>query len=123
MTRAVLEGVALSFADCLDCLKQAGTRIERLAAIGGGARSDLWLQIMADAMNVRVERTAGAETGPAFGAARLARMAATGESAADVCKKPAAETGFDPDAGNHAEWRARLDRFRALYRAVKGVRK
>ena len=36
MTRAILEGVALSFADCLDCLRAAGTRVERLSAIGGG---------------------------------------------------------------------------------------
>ena len=121
MTRAVLEGVALSFADCLDCLKQAGTKIERMAAIGGGARSDLWLQMIADALNVRVERYAGAETGPAFGAARLARMAATGEDAADVCGKPDVEIAFDPDAGRHAAWQERLQTFRALYRATKDL--
>jgi len=121
MTRAVLEGVALSFSDCLDCLKQAGTAIDRMAAIGGGARSNLWLQMLADALNVRVERYAGAETGPAFGAARLARMAATGESAADICSKPDVEIAFDPDAGRHAAWQSRLETFRALYRATKDL--
>ncbi|HMB47466.1 MAG TPA: FGGY-family carbohydrate kinase, partial [Afifellaceae bacterium] len=119
LTRAVLEGVVLSFADCLDCLKRAGTDTRRMAAIGGGARSDLWLRMLADALNVRVERYAGAETGPAFGAARLARMAATGENAADVCAKPDVEIAFDPDAGKHAAWQERMETFRALYRATK----
>ncbi len=121
MTRAVLEGVALSFADCLDCLERAGTEFATLAAIGGGARSGLWLQMMADALNVRVERTAGAETGPAFGAARLAIMAASGTDAADICAKPDVEQAFEPDRESHAAWRARLERFRGLYSAVKTV--
>jgi xylulokinase len=122
MTRAVLEGVALSFADCLDCLKQAGTRIESLAAIGGGARSDLWLRMMADAMNVRVQRTTGAETGPAFGAARLAIMAATGNSASGVCTKPSVESQFEPDARRHSAWQSQLEQFRTLYQATKEFR-
>jgi len=122
MTRAVMEGCTLSFADCLDCVEQAGSPINRLAAIGGGARSDLWLQMLADALNVRVERYAGAETGPAFGAARLARMAATGEGTADVCTKPDVEIAFEPDTARHAAWQERLVTFRSLYRAVKELR-
>ncbi|HSM42862.1 MAG TPA: xylulokinase [Afifellaceae bacterium] len=122
MTRAVMEGCTLSFADCLDCVERAGSRIDRLAAIGGGARSDLGLQMLADALNVRVERYAGAETGPAFGAARLARMAATGEGTADVCTKPDVEIAFEPDAGRHAAWQERLVTFRSLYRAVRELR-
>jgi xylulokinase len=121
LTRSVMEGCTLSFADCLDCLKRAGSEIDRLAAIGGGARSDLWLQMLADALNVRVERYAGAETGPAFGAARLARMAATGENAAEVCTKPDVEIAFEPDAARHTAWQERLGTFRALYRAVKDL--
>jgi xylulokinase len=122
MTRAVMEGCTLSFADCLDCVEQAGSSIERLAAIGGGARSDLWLQMLADALNVRVERYAGAECGPAFGAARLARMAATGESTAEVCTKPDVEIAFEPDTGRHAAWQERLVTFRALYRTTMDIR-
>lgn len=122
MTQAVMEGCTLSFADCLDCVARAGSRIDRLAAIGGGARSDLWLQMLADALNVRVERYTGAETGPAFGAARLARMAATGENMAEVCTKPAVEIAFEPDASRHEAWKERLVTFRALYKAVKEIR-
>jgi xylulokinase len=123
MTRAVMEGCTLSFADCLDCVERAGSRIDRLVAIGGGARSDLWLQMLSDALSVRVERYAGAETGPAFGAARLARMAATGERTADVCVKPVVEIAFEPDAGRHAAWQERLVSFRELYGAVKDLPK
>lgn len=122
MTRAVLEGVALSFADCLECLRNGGTAIDRLLAIGGGARSDVWLRMMADAMNVRIERADGAETGPAFGAARIARLAATGDSVEEVCRKPESRAGFEPNAERHGAWRDRLNLFRATYKAERGLR-
>jgi sugar (pentulose or hexulose) kinase len=48
-------------------------------------------------------------------------MAATGESAADVCGKPDVEIAFDPDACRHAAWQERLQTFRALYRATKDL--
>ncbi len=122
MTRAVLEGVALSFADCMDHMSGGGTGIERLFAIGGGARSDLWLQMIADAMNVRIARSDGAETGPAFGAARLARLAVSGENADTVCRKPETRAGFEPNPERHDAWQDRLDRFRATYQAERALR-
>ena len=122
MTRAVLEGVALTFADCLDCLHDGGTRIKRLFAIGGGTRSDLWLQMIANALNVPVERTDGADKGPAFGAARLALLAATGESTDTVCLKPKTKARFEPVTDRHGAWRERLNLFRATYRAEKALR-
>jgi sugar (pentulose or hexulose) kinase len=73
--RAVLEGVAFALADGGEALDRAGARIERLWAIGGGARSLLWLRILASALDRTLLVGAGAELGPAFGAARLARRA------------------------------------------------
>jgi xylulokinase len=43
-TRAVLEGVAFALRDCRDALAATGTRIDSLVAVGGGSRSDYWLQ-------------------------------------------------------------------------------
>ncbi|WP_256124456.1 xylulokinase, partial [Endobacter medicaginis] len=80
MTQGVLEGVAFAFRDCLDALSSAGTRVERAWAVGGGARSRLWLQIVADVLGLPIDVPDGAEIGGAFGAARLA-ICAAGEGA------------------------------------------
>ena len=47
LTHAVLDGVAFAFRDCLEALKAAGTSVERVTAVGGGSRSELWLKIIA----------------------------------------------------------------------------
>ncbi|TWJ06651.1 xylulokinase [Altererythrobacter ishigakiensis] len=94
---AVLEGVAFAHADGLAVLREAGTRVERLSVIGGGSRSRFWGRILASALNVRLDYLEGGDVGPAMGAAHLARMAATSEAPADVCKRPEIRETIDPD--------------------------
>ena len=118
MTRAVLEGVAYSCALARDAMASAGTELARVGAIGGGARSDLFLQVIADALDVTIERYAGAEAGAALGAARLAMMA-DGASVADVALKPEVESVFEPRAAEGERHGARRARFRRLYEALK----
>nr|WP_321986068.1 xylulokinase [uncultured Lichenicoccus sp.] len=120
VVRAVLEGVAYSLADALACLTQAGTTIEAAAIVGGGARSAFWTRIIADVIGVPVIRYAGGETGPAFGAARLARLAVTGEEAALVCTTPPLLDRTMPDLARHARHGVALGRFRSLYAALRG---
>lgn len=69
MMRAVLEGVALNLLICLDAFRESGLKTETIDAIGGGAASDLWLQIMADAWGVNVRRRSVVEEGNSLGAA------------------------------------------------------
>lgn len=88
LTQAVLEGVAFAFRDGKAAMQQGGARLTEAMAIGGGARSSLWLQILADVLDMALTRSAGADVGGAFGAARLARLAVTGEDARDVCASP-----------------------------------
>ena len=71
MTLAVLEGVAFAFRDGIDTLRGAGLSIPRLVAIGGGARSVTWLRILTTVLECKIVRPAGAELGPALGAALL----------------------------------------------------
>ena len=73
--RAVLEGVAFAFADGQSVLKAAGTRIEHVSVIGGGARSALWGKMLASILDTPLTYRDGGEVGPAFGAARLAQIA------------------------------------------------
>ena len=77
LARAVLEGVAFALADGQDALRAAGTAIGSVSVIGGGARSRFWGRILASALDRPLHYHAGAEVGPAFGAARLARLAVT----------------------------------------------
>ena len=88
LTRAVMEGVAFTLADARECLEAAGDAFGAIGLIGGGARSALWTRMIAAALNREILRYRGGETGPAFGAARLARMAATGEAPEAVAKPP-----------------------------------
>ena len=55
MVQAVLEGVAFAFADCRDALAAAGTRIEAADVIGGGSRSLLWIEILANVLGVPLQ--------------------------------------------------------------------
>jgi xylulokinase len=119
VARAAMEGVALTLADARDSLSAAGARFERVALIGGGAKSALWTRMIAAATGVEVVRVRGGETGPALGAARLARMAATGEPPEAVCEKPEIADVTAPDADLAAQFAKQRERFAELYRAVK----
>ena len=72
---AALEGVAFSFADARDALAAGGTRIASAGIVGGGARSAFWTRLIASVLGVPLRVYAGGARGPAFGAARLARLA------------------------------------------------
>src|SRR5580693_5483290 len=119
VARAVMEGVALTLVDARDSLAAAGAVIERVGLIGGGANSALWTRMIAAATGFTVVRMKGGETGPAYGAARLARMAASGESAETVCVKPEIADVTEPDPKLAELFARQRERFKALYAAVK----
>ena len=117
----MLEGVAFAHADGLAALRAAGTRVDTLSVIGGGARSRYWGTILAAALDVRLEYLDGGEVGPALGAAKLAMMAQTGASAAQACTKPAVLDTIEPDAALAARLTPRLERFRRAYAAIRDI--
>jgi xylulokinase len=119
LVKAVLEGVAFSFADAKHSLEQAGTRLTSAGLIGGGSRSPFWARIFASVLNIPLIRYEGGDKGPAFGAARLARLAVTGEPPETVCSKPAAVETVFPDLQLVEAYAPRVDAFRSLYRALK----
>lgn len=121
MTQAVLEGVAFSFRDCLDALTASGTRITEADVIGGGSRSREWVTLIASVLGIPLHLLAEGEYGGAFGAARLARLAATGEAPEAVCTKPARLATVLPDPALTAALEARLAQYRALYPALSGA--
>ena len=120
LSRAVLEAVAFTFADAVESFGDSMTSQESLLAIGGGTRSDLLLQWIAEATGKRIGRAEAAEAGPAWGAARLAACGAGALSLADLGEVPEVRHWFDPAPAPALH--DRLRRFRALYRAVKDLR-
>jgi xylulokinase len=118
-SRAVMEGVAFTLADARACLNAAGDDFAQVGLIGGGAKSALWTRMIAAALDRPVVRFRGGEAGPAFGAARLARLAATGQAPEDVCKPPEIADVTAPDRDLVAAFAKGRERFASLYRALK----
>jgi xylulokinase len=114
LTQAVLEGVAFSLRDCLDALSASGTRIEAADVIGGGSRSRAWIAIIAAVLGIPLHRLADGEHSSAFGAARLARMAVTGEAPDAVCTPPVRAETVVPDAALAAAYAGRVAQYRGL---------
>lgn len=105
MTQAVLEGVAFAFRDGKTVLEAGGMPIDGAMVIGGGARSNLWLSILADVLDMPLRRYRQAEAGAAFGAARLARLAGSGEDPRAICGPPSVDAEiFTPDPGRVAAY-------------------
>lgn len=118
---AVLEGVAFAHADGLDALREAGTRVEELAVIGGGSRSAYWGRILAAALDVRLAYLDGGDVGPALGAAKLAQMAVSRASAAEVCTRPPIDRTIAPDAELAERLAPKLEKFRRAYAAINDI--
>jgi xylulokinase len=123
LVRAVLEGVAFGLADSLDLLRALGVEAATARASGGGARSHLWLRIVASALGVPLELTES-EEGSAFGAALLGGVAggvfADVDDAVDRCVRV---TGtIEPDPAWRESYGDAHQRYRALYPALRAVR-
>ncbi len=119
LARAALEGVAFALADGQAALLASGTRIGRVSVIGGGARSRLWGGIVAAALDRPLQYHVGGEDGPAFGAARLARLAVTGEEPAAVCTAPPVEAVVEPDPALRERYAGRIAIYRELYQSLR----
>ena len=113
LTKAVLEGVSFALADALNALRAAGSAPQALLALGGGARSDYWLAVLANAQDLPILRPAGEDYGAAFGAARLGLIAATGADPAEICTAPPIAAEIAPDPALRDAFAAALVRFRA----------
>jgi xylulokinase len=114
LVRGVLEGVAFALADGAEALRSAGTRLDALTVIGGGARSRFWGCIIASALDCELEYRANGDVGPALGAARLAQIAVTRDFRAGLAKPPVLET-VKPDADMAKALAPRHRLFRRLY--------
>ena len=72
-SRAVMEGVAYSMRDCLEEIKKQNIPVEQYRLIGGGAKGELWRQILADVLGVPLTVTKNNDS--SLGSAMLAGLA------------------------------------------------
>ncbi len=122
MTHAVLDGVAFAFRDSLEALRQAGTEVKRLTAVGGGTHSEIWLKIIATVLGVPIDLPAAGDVGGAFGGARMGLMAATGASFEKICTKPRIAKTILPEAKAKAAYDLAYQRYIKIYPAIKDIR-
>ena len=121
LTVAVIEGVALAFADGLDVLVEKGGSVGEISVTGGGARLPYWGEVLAAALNRPLTYRQGGEVGAALGAARLARLALGREQAEDVCVAPPIERVVEPDAALALLLASRRRTFVRLYQDLKNT--
>lgn len=122
MTQAVLEGVAYGLRDAIEIARSFGIKIDRVRITGGGAKSRLWCEMIANIMNVTVDKVECKE-GPGYGAAILAAVGcnefATVEEAAKALVK--VTESITPSAELVEKYEVLYQKFRAMYPAVKDL--
>lgn len=120
LTRAVLEGVAFGLKDSLDILTSMAVPITSVRLIGGGAKSPLWRQIVADVFGFPIE-SINTEQGGALGACILAAVGAGAfPSVEAACEQIIKTTDtVQPDPDRHKMYLDKHIRFKALYQALE----
>ncbi|MEZ4714119.1 MAG: xylulokinase [Caldilineaceae bacterium] len=122
MTRAVLEGVAFGLRDSFELMKGAGlSAIRQVRVSGGGARSPLWRQILADVLNSELV-TINTTEGAAYGAALLAGVGAGHWADVDAaCSSAIQITGSTQPGGDVAQYEKMYQAYGQLYPALKNL--
>lgn len=120
MTRAVIEGVTFAICDSFDALTETGNRIEQLLAVGGGAKSNYWVQAIATTLGLPVSIPVSGDFGGAFGAARLG-MISLGGSLTDIATAPKIERVIEPILPLQDSFLSALKSYRKAYKAIKAI--
>ena len=122
LTLAVLEGIAFSLLDCQNALASAGSDVSELSLIGGGARSALWRQLIADVLGKTISYRDGGDVGPGLGAARLALMGKKESEGQNIdalikehCQLPEVLATHQPNPDNAEYFSAKYALYRKAY--------
>jgi xylulokinase len=120
MVRAVLEGVAYSLRDCIELFRDLAIPVNQVRAVGGGARSLVWRQIIADVFGAELV-TINVTDSTAFGAALLAGVGAgIYASVPEACATTIHVVDrVEPSAANESIYNEYYPVYRSLYRSLK----
>jgi len=122
MTRSVLEGVSYGLRDSFELMKHAGLKnIDQVRITGGGARSPLWRQILADVFNTEIV-TVNTTEGAAYGAALLAAVGVGAyDSVTDACDATIQVTGKTDPGVNVKAYAEKYPLYQDLYPALRST--
>lgn len=123
LTQAVMEGVGFALRDNLDALKSTGTDLKRVLAIGGGAASEYWVEMLATLLDMPIDLPEAGDFGAALGAARLAIVGVTGADPKDVMSGPKVAKTVSPRSEFSEAYSEAYAEYRALYPAIKAITK
>ena len=114
--KGILEGITFYLKESVDALPATGIEITDFRAVGGGSRSDAWLQITADILQRPLVRPRFTEAG-ALGAAIIAGVGsgAFPSYQAGVEVMVSLERTFEPDRQKRAPYEARFEKYRMLW--------
>lgn len=120
--KGLLEGATYYFRDGVERMASAGIPIEQFRVVGGGAKSDRWLQIKADILGLPLARPRVAEAG-VLGCAILAGL---GSGLYQTVEEPMSlieiERVFEPDPRNARRYAEQFARYQTLYPAAQRIR-
>lgn len=122
MLRAVIEGVSYSLLDCMEIIKDTGMNPTNVMVSGGGGKSELWRQILADMFNCKVSTNKSSE-GPALGVALLAGVG-TGvyKDIDEACSIAISENSVHlPKEENSLVYKRYYDIYKKIYDDLKGT--
>lgn len=120
-TRALLEGVAYSLKDCFEVLQKENLEIHQAIVIGGGAKGELWRQIVSDMLGIELVRTKDNDS--SLGSAMLAGVASGvfGSFEESVAKCVETETIVYPDMESCKKYEKGFQRYKDIQKALEGI--
>ena len=119
--RGILEGTAFYIKECIDGLSGTLIRTDEFRVVGGGARSDTWIQLSANIMGRPIVRPVNTEAG-ALGAALIAGVGTGSYSSfeAGVGAMVSLERTFEPEPGQQKRLQVQYERYKRLWRLMEG---
>lgn len=122
MLLAVLEGVSFAIRDNLEIAKMLGIDIKNSTVCGGGAKSKLWMKILANVLNIELN-IPQTEEGPGFGAAKLSMIASGLYNSTDDFKDMQIKETISPDKELSIRYEKKYQKFKKIYPALKDLYK
>lgn len=122
MAEAVFEGVSFALKDSLEIARSLGIEVKKTKLCGGGAKSSVWQQILANILDLEVE-ILETEEGPSLGGAILAAVACGEYDTVEAAAKSIVKVRYSitPDRELVTAYERKYSVFRSLYPAIKGV--
>jgi xylulokinase len=119
--KGMIEGITLYLKEGVDSLPETGISIQDYRAVGGGSKSDAWIQICADILGRPFARPVNTEAG-ALGSAMIAGVGSGvfPNYQAGVEAMVKLDRIFEPDPARHERYQARFEEYRRLFPLMRG---